>query len=77
MEMEPILGNIGIYYSNTLTLASEIPDYLDKIDLYPIQPMNNSIITGDYGIFKIYKKGSDISSFIFISFVQFITFYFF
>ena len=53
MEMEPILGNIGIYYSNTLTLASEIPDYLDKIDLYPIQPMNNSIITGDYGIFKI------------------------
>ena len=53
MEFEPILGNISIYYSNSLTLASELPDYLDKIDLYPIHPMNNSIITGDYGIFKI------------------------
>ena len=60
LDYEPVLGNVNIYYSNLLNLANEIPDYLDKIDSYPIHYMNNSIISGDYGIFKINcQQGSE------------------
>ena len=60
MDYEPILGKANIYYSNSIYFSKVIPDYLDKVDLFPIHFMNNSIIHGNYGIFKINcESGTD------------------
>ena len=53
MEYEPIMGNATIYYTNQLNNAEELPDYLDKINSYPLQYNNISIITESYAFFKI------------------------
>jgi len=53
MEYEPIMGNASIYYTNQLNLADILPDYLDKINLFPLQYNNISIISESYAIFKI------------------------
>ena len=53
IEHESILGNTNIYYSNKIDLSMSLNDYLSKINSFPIDDINNSIIKGDYGIIKI------------------------
>ena len=53
MELESIIGKTDIYYSNSLSLSRIIPDYLDRVDKHPINLLENSLIHGDYGLFKI------------------------
>ena len=53
IEHESILGNIDIFYSNKNDLSTNINDYFSEIDYFPIKDIENSIINGDYGIFKI------------------------
>ena len=59
IEYETILGNTDLYYTNRNDLSNTINDYFDKINSFPINDIRNSIMTGDYGIFKINcKNGS-------------------
>ena len=58
IEYETILGNIDLYYTNRNDLSNTINDYFDKINSFPINDIRNSIMTGDYGIFKINCKNS-------------------
>ena len=59
IEYETILGNIDLYYTNRNDLSNTINNYFDKINSFPIDDIRNSIMTGDYGIFKINcKNGS-------------------
>ena len=53
MELESIIGKTDIYYTNTLSLSRIIPDYLDRVDKHPINILENSLIQGDYGLFRI------------------------
>jgi len=59
IEYEAIFGNIDLYYTNKNDLSNSINDYFDKINSFPMNDIRNSIMTGDYGIFKINcKNGS-------------------
>ena len=53
LENEPIIGKANISFSNSVSFSKTIPDYLDKLDAYPIHFLNSSIIEGEYAIFKI------------------------
>ena len=53
IEHEPIIGKANIYFSNSISFSKSIPDYLEKLDSYPIHFLNSSLIEGDYAIFKI------------------------
>ena len=53
LEHEPIIGKANIYFSNSVSFSKTIPDYLEKLNSYPIHFLNSSLIEGDYAIFKI------------------------
>ena len=53
IEHEPVIGKLNISFSNSINLANNIPEYFEKLDNYKVDVISNSVITGDYGIFKI------------------------
>jgi len=53
IEHEPVVGKLNISFSNSINLANNIPEYFEKLDNYKVDVISNSVITGDYGIFKI------------------------
>jgi hypothetical protein len=53
LEHEPIIGKANIYFSNSVSFSKTIPEYLEKLNSYPIHFLNSSLIEGDYAIFKI------------------------
>ena len=53
LEYESVIGNTNLYYTNLNDISNDLTDYLNKIDLYPIDIINNSILKDDYGIIKM------------------------
>jgi hypothetical protein len=67
IEYEPIIGNTNIYYSSLNNISDNIYGYLDKLDKFPIDNIDNSILKGDYGIIKMncLKESKKVLSYIY------------
>ena len=67
IEYEPILGNTSLFYTNRNDLSNNIEDYFLKINNFPVDNIQNSILVGDYAIFKIdcFKDAKSVLSYIY------------
>ena len=67
IEYESILGNTNLFYTNRNDLSNNIENYFSKINSFPVENIKNSILVGDYAIFKIncLKETKNVLSFIY------------
>ena len=66
IDFETIIGNTSLYQTSNINLANSIEDYLSNINLYSINDIKNSILTGNFSFIKFFcNKNEKVLSYIF------------